>query len=222
MIKINLLAEEQAAEELRRRDPVKRAIWVAGAVVGVMVFWVLSLQAKVVQSNRRVQAAEGEWRKLEPEDKLIKTNLAVTGDFERKLASLQRLSTNRFLWTAPLNALQYSLVPKIRVTELVGKQNYTFTPAKMNPNTKPPSEEKPASVAEKLSLTIKGDDFASDSEGNHTKFMEAISKGAFFKDQLRKPDPFKSVERVRSPAGAGDSQRTATFSFDCQFPERVR
>jgi hypothetical protein len=220
MIRINLLAEEQAAEEMRRRDPVKRAIYVAGAVVMVMIFWVLSLQAKLVQSNRTVQAAESEWKKLEPEDKLIKTNLNLTGEIERKLVNLQRLSTNRFLWTAPLNALQFSLVPKLRVTEVVGKQNYTTTPAKVDPNTK--KEEKPATVTEKLLLTVKGDDFAPDSDGNHTKFMEAISKGPFFRDQLRRPDPFKSVERVRSPASAGENQRTATFSFDCQFPERVR
>ena len=45
-IRINLLAEQQAAEELRRRDPVKRAIWVAGFFVVVVVVWSGYLQFK--------------------------------------------------------------------------------------------------------------------------------------------------------------------------------
>ena len=39
-IRINLLAEAQAAEEMRRRDPVKRALWGASiVVVGVIAFF---------------------------------------------------------------------------------------------------------------------------------------------------------------------------------------
>ena len=36
-IRINYLAEEQAAEDLRRRDPVKRNVMGAGAVIGLML-----------------------------------------------------------------------------------------------------------------------------------------------------------------------------------------
>ena len=32
-IRINLLAEAQAAEEMRRKDPVKRAVWIGGFVI---------------------------------------------------------------------------------------------------------------------------------------------------------------------------------------------
>ncbi len=32
-IRLNLLAEAQAAEEMRRRDPVKRALWLAGLII---------------------------------------------------------------------------------------------------------------------------------------------------------------------------------------------
>jgi len=36
-IRINLLAESQALEEMRRRDPVKRAIWVGVLVVSLLL-----------------------------------------------------------------------------------------------------------------------------------------------------------------------------------------
>ena len=35
-IRLNLLAEAQAAEEARRRDPVKRAIWLAALIIALM------------------------------------------------------------------------------------------------------------------------------------------------------------------------------------------
>ena len=45
-IRINLLAEAQALEDMRRRDPVKRAIWVSVFVVCLMLAWWSSLWAK--------------------------------------------------------------------------------------------------------------------------------------------------------------------------------
>jgi len=38
-IRLNLLAEAQAAEEARRRDPVKRAIWIGALLVSVVLVW---------------------------------------------------------------------------------------------------------------------------------------------------------------------------------------
>ena len=50
-IHINLLAESQALEEMRRRDPVKRAIWV-GAIVGALVLaWSGYLQVKLMAAT---------------------------------------------------------------------------------------------------------------------------------------------------------------------------
>ena len=39
--RINLLAEAQAAEELRRRDPVKRATWLGAFLVAAILAWVM-------------------------------------------------------------------------------------------------------------------------------------------------------------------------------------
>ncbi|MFA6545335.1 MAG: hypothetical protein WCS99_13035, partial [Limisphaerales bacterium] len=38
-IRLNLLAEEQYLAEVRRRDPVKRAAWMGGFFVLLMLFW---------------------------------------------------------------------------------------------------------------------------------------------------------------------------------------
>ena len=53
-IRINLLAEAQAAEDLRRRDPVKRSIYVAVCFVVMVLVWISSLQVKIMADNSRL------------------------------------------------------------------------------------------------------------------------------------------------------------------------
>ncbi len=56
-IRLNLLAEAQALEESRRRDPVKRAIWGAACLVLLLLAWAASLQFEAMMArmdlNRR-------------------------------------------------------------------------------------------------------------------------------------------------------------------------
>ena len=47
-IRINLLAEAKAAEELRRHDPVKRVIFVGALAVALTLVWSSSLQLQTM------------------------------------------------------------------------------------------------------------------------------------------------------------------------------
>ena len=53
-IRINLLNEELAAEELRRRDPVKRAIFIGIFLVALSLVWFSStwLEYKMIQQKK--------------------------------------------------------------------------------------------------------------------------------------------------------------------------
>ena len=53
-IRINLLAEAKAAEELRRHDPVKRVIFVGALAVAVTLVWSSSLQLETMLSKKEV------------------------------------------------------------------------------------------------------------------------------------------------------------------------
>src|SRR5437588_812625 len=50
-IRINLLSEAQAAEELRRKDPVKRAVLASALLVAGMLCWGSTLQFKIITSK---------------------------------------------------------------------------------------------------------------------------------------------------------------------------
>lgn len=119
-IRINLLAEQQAAEEARRRDPVKRALWAGGAVVALVLLWVLYLQLKISGAKSQLANQESSWKQIERTFLQVSNSYRETGVIRKRLASLQSYSSNRFLWAHPLNALQYVADERVRVVSLTG------------------------------------------------------------------------------------------------------
>src|ERR1041385_134277 len=109
-IRLNLLAEAQAAEDWRRRDPVKRALWVAALLVSLMLVWSSSLQLKAMMVSRDVSKAENLMKSFTNDFAQVIQNQRKTEEIRHKLASLQALAADRFLQANTLNALQQSIV----------------------------------------------------------------------------------------------------------------
>src|SRR5205823_7142621 len=117
-IHINLLAESQALEEMRRRDPVKRAIWV-GAIVGALVLaWSGYLQTKAMVVSGEVNRLEVQANAHETAYKQIREHEKKLEEVNYKLISLQRLATNRFLNGTVLDALQHTTVNDVQLIHL--------------------------------------------------------------------------------------------------------
>ena len=123
-IRINLLAEEQAAEEMRRRDPIKRTIYVGVALAAVMLFWIGITQMSVMGARSELEDYEYRFKKVDDSSKQVRNNQAASADFQAKLKALQRYSTNRFLWGSLLDALQFTSVDQVRLTEIRTEQSY--------------------------------------------------------------------------------------------------
>ncbi len=97
-IRINLLAEEQAAEEMRRKNPVKRGIWVGSFCVAMVLLWILKLQLDIGYCISSYNRLDQEWKNKNQTYATVTNNIAKTAEMDRKLAALDRLSTNRFFW----------------------------------------------------------------------------------------------------------------------------
>lgn len=123
-IRINLLAEEQAAEEMRRRDPIKRAIYAGAALAGVMLFWIGITQMSVMSARRELEDYAYRFKKVDESSKQVQSNQALSADFETRSNALHRYSTNRFLWGSLLDALQFTSVDQVRLTEIRTVQSY--------------------------------------------------------------------------------------------------
>jgi hypothetical protein len=123
-IRINLLAEEQAAEEMRRRDPIKRAIYIGGGLAGVMLFWIAITQMNVMAAKRELSDYENRFKKVEDSSKQVRANQAALIDIQGKLKSLHRYATNRPLVGNLLDALQQASVDNIRLVDFRAEQRY--------------------------------------------------------------------------------------------------
>src|SRR5688500_3358229 len=126
---INLLAEAQTAEEQRRKDPVKRAAFIAGFLVFLVVLWSMTLQFKIMASKSELTQLEARWKNIaKTYESALETRKRAT-DVETKLSALQQMTTNRFLWGNALNAVQQSLngIEEVHVMRLKTEQIYTQT-----------------------------------------------------------------------------------------------
>ncbi len=219
-IRINLLAETQAAEEMRRRDPVKRAIWAGVAALAAVLLWSGWLQAKVIHARSLLQKQESVWKSKEKSFQEVTDKQKRLVESERKLAALQRLSTNRFLWGSVLNAIQQTVVDQVQVTRLKGDQVYSTvegTPTKTTDGKTVPG--KPSFSLEKISMVIEAKDM-NPSEQNYNKFKGAIASFPFFQTRLPKMDSLRLTSLSQPVAETTNPGRSfIQFTLELQFPE---
>jgi hypothetical protein len=182
-IRINLLAEEQTAEELRRKNPVKLAIWVGGFFVALVALFILKLQLDIRFSKNAYSSVEQQWKDNISKYAAVTNNMAKIADIDKKLAALDRVSTNRFFWAPVLNALQQTVINDIQVIRVSGQQNYV----KEEPRTFGSGATKmtvPGGVIEKTTLYIDAKDYNPNAQ-NYDKFKETLCDFDFFVKNLQ-------------------------------------
>src|SRR5262245_2570731 len=124
-IRINLLAEQQEAEEARRRDPVKRGLWVGISVIALTVLFSISLQFRLNSARVTLVADHARLENIEPEAKEARADWQKIAEIEKRLENLQRYATNRFYWAVALDALQRLKVDAVRIVSIDSAQSYT-------------------------------------------------------------------------------------------------
>jgi hypothetical protein len=218
-IKIDLLAEAREAEERWRNHPIKRAAWIAGFCVCVMLLWLLELQLAINLSQMKSRGLEKRFGAIRGKDAKAKDYMLKGAEIDQKLAALDKLTTNRFLWAPLLNALQKTVIDDIQVTRLSGEQKYTREEARTF-GTGARKVVVPGDVAERTSLRIEAKDKSPD-EQSYLKYKESLSSCDYFVKNLRSRDGFV-LEGVltKLPANTkpGSSNQFITFVLSSRFP----
>jgi hypothetical protein len=151
-IKINLLAEAQELEDLRRRDPVKRFV-LGGVILIVMILvWSSSLMVKAMIIRSDVARLESEAKSRESAYKQILESQNQLVETKRKLLALDRLSTNRFLVGTLLNTLQKNTLDNVRLVRLKLDQSYVLVPEVKPAKGQKGIIPKPATVKENVTV----------------------------------------------------------------------
>jgi hypothetical protein len=219
-IRINLLSEAQALEEMRRRDPVKRAIWIAVAVGAVVLCWSGYLQAKAVGAKVELSHLESQLRSRTNDYRQVIENKRRLDDANLKLGKLQELATNRFLNGTVLDALQHTTVDDVQLMRVRISHDYLVvekTENKTNSDGVVLSRGRPASATEKVALTLEARD---NSGGEQTiKFRDALASCSYVRSVLGKTN---EVKLTSSQPQIVDGRNVVQFTLECRYPEKVR
>lgn len=223
-IRVNLLAEAQAQEDLRRRDPVKRTIIVGAVLVAVVLVWSVSLWLKTTSYKRDIAHWENVVQTFSTQNKEVLNNQKQTGEIAGKLTALQKLSTDRLLVGNLLDAMQRITVPDVQLVRLRYDDALIFN-EEVKANVEAKRAAKPASVTEKTSISLDARDASSKPGDLIPKFQQAIADAPYFAAILNKSDP----QRVHLKPGSyavqqvgADGRMFQPFTLDCFFPEKTR
>jgi len=208
-IHINLLAESQAAEQMRRRDPLKRFIFgcVSLVLIAVTVFaWmagknrlargrVASVQASIDSKTNAYQRAREELQKV--------------ATVRIKLDSLDRLQNARFLQGNLMNALQQATVDGVQLTRMRLDQSYELVGGQNGKSV------------EHITLRLGAKDFSANPGDQVNKFKDVILKNPYFQQMLERTN----AVTLPSPPSAPQTENGkpyVTFSLDCRFSDHTR
>jgi hypothetical protein len=209
-IRINLLAEQQAEEEARRRDPVKRAAWAAGVVIALMGIWSLYLQGRIWLMREQSKGLEAKWQSISTNYTEVNKIIRNTTEVLARLAALNQLATSRFLIAPNLSALQYTPAPAVRLTRLRVDSSFT-------PDVTVLKSGRLTNIIEKEVLTLQGvvqgtlSDPVEQLKTNIIRndfFQLALLKtnGVYLRDFVPRPDPEDATKSI------------GTFTLECYYP----
>ena len=223
-IRLNLLAEAQAAEEMRRRDPVKRSIWVGASLTVVMLAWSGSLQLKAMVAKRELSKTEAQMGSFTNDYAQVLQNKRKGEEIQFKIDSLEKLTAQRFLHANVLNALQGATVDDVQLLRFRAEQLYAATEAiKPRTNDSRVIPGRPATVTEKISVVLEGNDSSPNPGDQVTKFKETLANNGYFKEALGGRPNAVSLKSLGQPEfSPSNGRRGVYFTLECRYPEVTR
>ena len=231
-IRLNLLNEAHAAEEARRRDPVKRAILAGVVVVSCVLGWSSILQLRAVRANSEFSNLQSQWTAMEKDYKKVVDNRRSSLDIEQKLTALQSLTTNRFLYGNLLNELQFVLAGTegIHITRLRGEQSFQIQAEVKGKPAKDKEKEvpgKPATSTERIILTIDAKDSSAQPGDQVAKLKATLATPVIPGTNAPSTTNQVALLNISAPQADKDSSGATsapyvTFTIQSTYPERTR
>lgn len=221
-IHINLLAEAQAAEELRRRDPVKRAIFIGASLVVVSLMWSATVKVSAILARERFALVEGSINAQTNAYQRVESERKQIAQTQVKLAALQKLQSARFLQGNLLEALQHATVTGVQLTRLHVDQANIFkegTAAQNNGDAA--TAGRPATVRGIIIVHLDARDYSANPGDQVNNFKQVIAKQPYFQAMLIKTNGVQLASPPSAPQNDA-GKPYVMFTLDCRYPEVIR
>lgn len=216
-IHINLLAEAQAVEMMRRRDPVKRTMFLGIALAAIFFAWGGFVEMQVLLADAQVTSVEQQIALRTNNFDTATVNMQKITTAQGKLTALENLHQARFLQGNLLDALQHATVDDVQLMRLRLSQTYS---------TVQRDGAKGASgttlCAEDISLRLDARDFSANPGDQVNKFTDALARYPYFQAALGKTNTVHLAGPPSAPTTDNDTSPYVTFTVECNFPTRLR
>lgn len=211
-IRINLLTEALAAEEQRRRDPVKRAIYFGAFLFVLILAWSSTLELRAMMANRDLSSVQNEIEAHTNDFVRVTSDNASIAGIQSKLAALNQLGDARFLQGNLLNALQQPQMglANIQLIRLRVAQSYSTVDSKTSP-----------SVTEHITVTMDVRDSSPNPGDQVNKFKDLVATQPFFKS-IMDPNTGIRLSNLSAPQAGPDGKPYVLFTLECQLPDQTR
>lgn len=222
-IRLNLLAEAQAAEDLRRRDPVKRAAWLGGTLVALMLLWSLSIQFKAILAKQELSKVDADTAAHKTEHQAVLEAMSKLYETTNKLGQLRLLSASRLLNGTLLNAFQQCVIDDIQLTKLKIEQSYTIVEeVKPKTNGLKITLGKPASTTEHIIATVDARDFsvAAGTE-QYNKYKEKLASHPYFQNILGRTNEI-NLKTLSRPTTGPEGGSYVDVVLEIRYPDKSR
>ena len=221
-IRINLLAEAKAAEELRRHDPVKRVIFFGAFLVALALVWSSSLLLEGMLAKKAVTDRRTEIEARTNEFQHVMISQKQITEVKQKLEALRKLTDSRFLQGNLLQALQQVHVDNVRLTRVNVDQKYSYkegAPGQKTANGV--ISGGPGTVTEKIVVMLDARDSSANPGDQVNNMKDAVANQSYFKAMLNKTNGVQLVN-LSAPQMNADGKSTVQFTLECNFPEVTR
>lgn len=217
-IRINLLNEAQAAEDLRRRDPAKRAVFIGVLLVALSLVWLSSSWLEFKMDQQKYGQVQAEIHSHTNDYDRVVVDIKNLNGNKQRLAALEQLSTNRFLQGDLMNALQHIYMPNVQLIRVHLDQNYIRKEGTPPKGTTP---GQPGSSTEQITLVLDAKDSSPNPGDQVNHFKNEVASLPYFKTSL---NPTNGVRLLNLSAPQNDvsGKPFVQFTIECRFPDQTR
>jgi hypothetical protein len=222
-VRINLLAEALAEEDLRRRDPVKRAIYFGVLLVVLSLVWWSSTLLEFMIEKKGLAQIQVEILSRTNEFYQVESSKLKIAEAQKRLDALDQLSAGRFLQGNLLNAIQQIYVANVQLTRLRLDQTYALNngvPPKTNSFGVVPG--RPATISEHLTLTLDAKDFSTSPGEQVNNFKGAVTRQEYFKSCLDTTNGLRLSSLSPLQTSSSDPKPYVLFTLECRFLDKTQ
>jgi hypothetical protein len=187
-----------------------------------MLVWISELQLKSIIARGDLNRVNAQLNARTNEFQQVLTNQRKLVEANHKLASLQQMSTNRLLHGTLLNALQQTTLDDVQLMRLKTDETYVYN-EEVKPKTNGTDRVvagRPASVTERITVTLEAKDSAPNPGDQVNKYKQAIRQSPYFQAVLGTSNEVRLANL--SPPQSLDGKPYVLFTLECRFPEKTR